>query len=64
MLDLDTEAFNDPHALDDVDARETIAQTAEKEGWTLNQAQQEYNDVMSQRIDAAKNLISIVKSRQ
>lgn len=64
LLDLDTEAFNDPHALDDVDARETIAQTAEKEGWTLDQAQQEYNDVMSQRIDAAKNLISIVKSKQ
>ncbi len=24
LLDLDTEAFNDPHALDDLDARETV----------------------------------------
>lgn len=29
FLDLDTEAFNDPHALDDVDARQTVQQAAE-----------------------------------
>lgn len=62
LIDLDTEAFNDPHSLDDVDARETIAQIAEKEGWTLDQAQQEYNDVMNQRLDAAKNALSIARS--
>ena len=64
LLDLDTEAFNDPHTLDDVDARETVAQVAERDGMTLEEANQEYNSIMSQRIDAAKNLISVVKSKQ
>lgn len=62
LFDLDTEAFNGSHALDDVDARETIVQTAEREGWTLDQAQQAYNDIMSQRLDAAKNALSVVRS--
>lgn len=63
LLDLDTEAFNDPHALDDLDARETVEQTAEKDGLSLDEARQQYNELMSQRIDAAKNIVSTIKSK-
>lgn len=63
-LDLDTEAFNDPHALDDADARETVQQNAERDGWTVDEATQEYNNIMSQRLDNAKNALQIVRQLQ
>lgn len=62
LLDLDTEAFNDPSILDDGDTRESIQKQAEEEGWSLEQIKSEFEDAMGQRLDKAKNALSTVKS--
>lgn len=62
LLDLDTEAFNNPHELDGIGTRQTVQQRAQEEGWTVEQARQEYESIMNQRLDAAKNALSVVKT--
>lgn len=62
LLDLDTEAFNDFSILDDSKERETLNQIAENEGWSNEQIQQEFNDMMSKRLDNAKNALSVVRT--
>lgn len=64
FLDLDTEAFNDISVLDSLDTRETLEQAAQDEGWSSEDLKEQFNDAMSQRLDAAKNIISTIKSRQ